>query len=128
MISRPGAPIVRRVKIDIPDGVYERAQALGLDVEKFVTESLRRLVESMEANVKAVPKKLNAKPAAEPASKPGRGRPPKEAGRVPVTLYIERPWYDRIAAMAERSGISKGDALNKVLDVAAAKGILPPVT
>lgn len=121
----------QRVKarlINFPATTLDAAEALGVDVERFCIESLRRLVESMEANVKAVPKKLNAKPAAEPASKPGRGRPPKEAGRVPVTLYIERPWYDRITAMAERSDISKGDALNKVLAAAAAKGILPPVT
>lgn len=114
--------------INFPATTLDAAEALGVDVDRFCIESLRRLVESMEANVKAVPKQLNAKPAAMPASKPGRGRPPKEAGRVPVTLYIERPWYDRITAMAERSDISKGDALNKVLAAAAAKGILPPVT
>ena len=81
----------QRVKarlINFPATTLDAAEALGVDVDRFCIESLRRLVESMEANVKAVPKQLNAKPAAMPASKPGRGRPPKEAGRVPVTRAL----------------------------------------
>lgn len=38
--------------IRFPDGVCERAEALGVDVERFCTESLRAIVAAMEENVK----------------------------------------------------------------------------
>lgn len=76
----------------------------------------------MEEDMKEAAQKQAAKPELK------RGRPPKDAGRIPVTLYIEKPWYDRLSAMAKRTGMSKGDCLNKVLADAAAAGILPTGT
>lgn len=107
--------------IDIPDDIYRRAEALGLSVEKYLTESLRRLVESMEETLKPA-----AQPRADAAPKLKPGRKPKDAGRVASSWYIERPWHERLKAMSNRCGISSSDALNRVLEQAAAAGILPP--
>lgn len=107
--------------INFPATTLDAAEALGVDVERFCIESLRRLVESMEEAVTAAAKQQTEQSKLKP------GRKPKDAGRVASSWYIERPWHDRLVALAKRTGITNSDALNKVLEQAAAAGILPPV-
>ena len=124
----PGAHRLHRqpvpiISLDIPDDICLRAQSLGLDVETFLIASLRAVVAKMEETVKEAAAMKQADP---PKLKPGRK--PKDAGRVASSWYIERPWHERLKAMANRCGITSSDALNRVLEEAARAGILPPVT
>lgn len=109
-------------KINIPDDVYQRAESLGLDVEKYLIASLRAVVARMEETMTAAPRKQDEPTAAT------KGRPPKAAGRVPSTYQLEKPHYERLTTFADKMGISKSDALNLILDRAVEAGLFSSVS
>lgn len=94
--------------IEIPDALYQRLLSLGCATTDFYVTALEEALS--RRHVVTEPKRM--------------GRPLK-GDRLNVTMNLERRYLKALDEYADKLGISRADAINKVLGDAIMAGIMP---